>query len=202
LNIASALENATPLLLIIFGFGYALYAFYKHIAGRSGHSHGIPIVNKWLGIDPHAFSLSQHSHSQDHHHNHAYQHTGADMLYDHPNAKSAKAAVETDYLSAASSSMHRLQGKNAGWGLVAILGLTPCIALLPLSFASLKYGAAAIVLVSVIFAISTIATIVIMTWIGYKGLKLIQLDFFEKYGEIIAGLIIGLIGLSTKVFEL
>jgi hypothetical protein len=45
-----ALENATPLLLIVFGFGYAVYAFYKHITGRSGHSHGIPIV-KLIRLD-------------------------------------------------------------------------------------------------------------------------------------------------------
>jgi hypothetical protein len=34
------------------------------------------------------------------------------------------------------------------------------------------------------------------------GLSWIKLDFFESYGDVIAGAIIGLLGLATKVFEL
>ena len=69
-EIAVFLENATPLLLMIFGFGYAAYALYKQRVGASGHSHGIPIINKWLGIDPHAFDVPHHDHSNGHGHDH------------------------------------------------------------------------------------------------------------------------------------
>ena len=54
-EIAMFLENATPVLLMLFGFGYASYACYKQFVGHHSHSHGIPIINKWLGIDPHAY---------------------------------------------------------------------------------------------------------------------------------------------------
>ena len=37
-EIAGFLENATPWLLIVFGFGYALYALYKRVCGNSGHT--------------------------------------------------------------------------------------------------------------------------------------------------------------------
>jgi hypothetical protein len=95
-----------------------------------------------------------------------------------------------------------LKNERAGLGLVAILGLTPCIALLPMTFAAVKYGTMAIILVNVSFALTTIGTILILTWLGYLGLAWIKLGFFDEYGDIIAGVIIGLIGVATKVFEL
>jgi hypothetical protein len=98
--------------------------------------------------------------------------------------------------------MTDLKDKRAGWGLVAILGLTPCIALLPLTFSAIKYGTAAVVLVNVAFAVGTLGTIILFTWLGCLGLSWIKLEFFEKYGDVIAGIIIGLLGLATKVFEL
>jgi hypothetical protein len=98
--------------------------------------------------------------------------------------------------------MRDLKDKRAGWGLVAILGLTPCIALLPLTFTAIKYGTGAVILVNIAFAVGTLGTIVLFTWLGYLGLSWIKLDFFEKYGDVIAGTIIGLLGLATKVFEL
>ena len=52
--------------------------------------------------------------------------------------------------------MNDLKDKRAGWGLVAILGLTPCIALLPLTFSAIKYGTAAVILVNISFAVGTL----------------------------------------------
>lgn len=59
-----------------------------------------------------------------------------------------------------------------------------------------------IIFVNVIFAAATIGTTVLVTWLGFKGLSWIKLDFFDEYGDIIAGVIIGLLGVVTKVFEL
>ena len=56
-DIATFLENATPMLLIVFGFGYAAYALYKEYVGDWSHLHGIPIVNKWLGINATVYEL-------------------------------------------------------------------------------------------------------------------------------------------------
>ena len=85
---------------------------------------------------------------------------------------------------------------------MAILGLTPCIALLPLTFAAVRYGTTAIILVNVVFAAATIGTIVFLTWLGLAGLSWMNLAFFDEYGDIIAGLIIGLLGVVTKFFDL
>jgi len=274
-DIATFLENATPMLLIVFGFGYAAYAFYKQRVGAHGHSHGIPFVNKWLGIDPHAYELPGHTHSNDYlidltiggvelylhnmelhinfvhddhlhgydatseedhdhahaHgdevvHNHKHQHwvkgleghvhgDGAHHTHDehlptheahsHSHGDHARGHSDhghTDTHHEHGASKGSLKDKKAGWGLVAILGLTPCIALLPLTFAAVKYGTMVIILVNVVFAAATIGTIVLFTWLGYLGLSWIKLEFFDKYGDIIAGTIIGLLGVATKVFEL
>jgi len=240
-NIALFLENATPMLLIVFGFGYAAYALYKQRVGSLGHSHGVPIINKWLGINAHAYDLpgQTHSHAQDvsftvagrfvialhkldvvtyvvhddHMHgydatteaDHEHKHYHDEKLHEHRHKHSVKGIdgfVHSHGDENPREEVRDLKDKRAGWGLVAILGLTPCIALLPLTFAAIKYGTGAVILVNIAFTIGTLGTIVLFTWLGYLGLSWIKLDFFEKYGDVIAGAIIGLLGLATKLFEL
>jgi ABC-type nickel/cobalt efflux system permease component RcnA len=240
-EVAEVFEKATPLLLIVFGFGYAAYALYKQRVGARGHTHGIPIINKWLGINAHAYDLpgQEHSHAQDvsfslgsritiylhkldlivyvahddHMHgydattekDHEHKHYHAELLHEHKHKHRVKGIdgfVHSHGEEAGQQSPIDLKDKRAGWGLVAILGLTPCIALLPLTFTAVKYGTMAVILVNIAFTVGTLGTIVLFTWLGYLGLSWIKLDFFEKYGDVIAGAIIGLLGLATKIFEL
>jgi len=238
-SVAEFLENATPLLLIIFGFGYAGYAFYKQRVGAHGHAHGIPLINKWLGINAHAYDLPGQTHSHDtdislnffdkftiylhkldivvyvahddHLHsydatteeNHTHKHYHEDLLHEHRHKHTKVGFVHSHHAEGSSlDGTANLKDKRAGWGLVAILGLTPCIALLPLTFAAVKYGSLAVILVNISFAVGTLGTILLFTWLGYLGLSWIKLEFFEEYGDVIAGLIIGLLGVATKVFEL
>lgn len=165
-EVALFLENATPVLLMIFGFLYTLWAWYRHRIKKYGHIHGISFLNKLLGIDPHDYCMDSES------------------SHDHDNR-------QVD-----------LTGKNAGWGLVLILGLTPCIALLPLTFAAARYGTVIVILVNVIFAVTTLLAILIATWLGCKGFSLLKLKFFEKYGDYIAGVIIFLAGFAVKLLDL
>ena len=239
-DIAQFFENATPMLLIIFGFGYAAYAFYKQRVGAHGHSHGIPIINKWLGLDPHAYELPGHNHNQqegvrignlnlylhnlevhitidhddhlhgydatqekDHEHKHSHSN---EAVHEHKHRHQVKGlddhSHEEEHEHGQRNGKADLKDKRAGWGLVAILGLTPCLALLPLTFAAVKYGTTAVILVNISFAVATVGTIIIFTWLGLKGLSWIKLEFFDEYGDIIAGVIIGLLGVATKVLEL
>lgn len=240
-DIAVFLENATPLLLIFFGFGYAGYALYKERVGTLGHAHGIPLINKWLGINAHVYDLPGQSHADvqdacipigtrfliclhnldmvtyvahdDHMHSydasveedHQHRHYHGDRLHEHRHKHRVKGIdgfVHSHDGEQGAGAVTDLKDKRAGWGLVAILGLTPCIALLPLTFAAIKYGTAAVLLVNVAFAVGTLGTIVLFTWLGCLGLSWIKLEFFERYGDVIAGAIIGLLGLATKLFEL
>lgn len=242
-DIAVLLENATPVLLMIFGFGYAAYAFYQRRVGGHGHSHGIPIIDKWLGTKPYPSALPHHKHHHhdkrmkrkrglrygninlylhnmelhirvdhdDHYHHddtagerdHNHEHAHGNMAHNHMHRHhKGKFHVRADNEREHGENEAAREDKKAAWGLVAILGLTPCIALLPLTFAAVKYGTMGVVLVNVIFAAATIAAILLLTWLGCVGVARIQLGFFNEYGDIIAGAIIGLLGVMTKVFDL
>ncbi len=237
-DVAEFLETATPMLLMIFGFGYAAYALYKQWVGDGLHVHGIAFVNRWLGINEQVYELPENPEQDvaipvftrimlwfhrmglvsgtahdDHMHgfdateeeDHEHVHEHGTLVHEHPHIHKVKGidgSVHEHGELTEEQSTFDLKDKRAGWGLVAILGLTPCIALLPLTFASVKYGTAAVILVNVSFAVGTLGTILLFTWLGYLGLSWIKLDFFEKYGDVIAGAIIGLLGLATKVFEL
>jgi len=94
----------------------------------------------------------------------------------------------------------KISGKKAGFGLVIIIGLSPCVALLPFVFATAPMGIEPTILVILSFSFFTITTILLMTTFVSKGLEWIKLEFFERYGDIIAGLVIALIGGLTIFF--
>ncbi len=84
---------------------------------------------------------------------------------------------------------------GSAW-LVAIVGIAPCFTLIPVLFDAMWYGTTTILSVMVVYAISTIGMMVILTSIALKTITFItRLAKIEKYIEIIAGLIILAIGL-------
>jgi nickel/cobalt exporter len=178
-EVAEFLQEVTPTLLIAFGAVYALTSVYKLRVSRHGHSHGISFVNQWLGIDPHDYDLPGHDH--DHRH---------DESCGHEQGHCKRDVLPREHLSS-----------KAAWGLVVILGITPCVALMPLTFAAVKYGVFAIVLINAVFAFSAIASILLATWLALRGMKLLRLKFFDKYGGLTAGLIIALLGAAGHLLE-
>lgn len=80
--------------------------------------------------------------------------------------------------------------------MVAIVGIAPCFTLIPVLLSALWYGTHTILLVMVVYAISTIGMMVILTSIALKTITFItKLTKVEKYVEVIAGLIILVVGL-------
>ena len=79
--------------------------------------------------------------------------------------------------------------------LLLILGSSPMIEGIPAFFAASKYGIGLIVLMAIFFAASTIATYMILCVYSLEGLERIKLGPFEKYGEVLSGSFIALIGL-------
>jgi hypothetical protein len=150
-----------------------------HIHSGHSHAHGEHDDDH----DDHGHPHKSHGHDHEEH-EHDHGHRPAHKGHEHDHKKT------------------NLKDKRAGWGLVIILALTPCIALLPLTFAAVKYGTMAVILVNISFTVGTVFTIMLFTWLGLKGLSWIKFEFFEEYGDIIAGVIIGLLGIATKVLEL
>ena len=176
------MKAITPALLIAFGAGYTFISLYKLRVSRHDHSHGLGVLNRWLGIDPHDYEFHKNSNSGapvpacagDHHH-------------------------EKEHCDCPTLPGHHMSSR-AAWGLVVILGITPCVALVPLTFAAFQHGMGTVLLINVVFSVSAVFSILFATFLALKGLKLIRLAFFDKYGGVTAGIIIVSIGVIGIFF--
>ncbi|GAC1406874.1 MAG: hypothetical protein NVSMB64_13070 [Candidatus Velthaea sp.] len=84
--------------------------------------------------------------------------------------------------------------------LLLILGSSPMVEGIPAFFAASKYGAGQIIAMAIAFAISTIATYVVLCVSSSAGLQRLRFGRFEEYGEVISGGFISLVGLVFLVF--
>jgi len=84
--------------------------------------------------------------------------------------------------------------------LLLILGSSPMIEGIPAFFAAVKYGAALLAVMAVVFAISTIATYVVLCVSSAEGLQRMRFGTFEQYGEVLSGAFIAVIGIVFLAF--
>jgi len=189
-NFASVAEVVTGWAMILFGAGFALYAYLK-----GGHSHhDIPFVNKLFHIDNREAEELMHVHDRcDHghdHHHHGHDHHEHDPHRD-PHHHHTDDNHDHDHCRKNGSAL------EPGYGLVAIIALTPCILLMPLALRAGEMGLAAVAGTIIVFFVATLAAILILVAAGLKGLEVIQFEFFEKFGEVITGVIIGFMGVMV-----
>ena len=78
--------------------------------------------------------------------------------------------------------------------LLLILGSSPMIEGLPAFFSASTYGATLLAVMSVVFAAATIVTYVVMSVIGARSLQNASIGRFERYGELLSGLLVALVG--------
>lgn len=189
INFASTAEIVTGSALILFGFGYALYAWRRgghthinmlppshdpdHIHGPTDpaafptHSHGVPATSD---------SLSRAAHVHGHEHDHS----------EHAHSQPAEDPVLS----------------RSPFALVVIMGLTPCVALLPLAFAAAATSTAHAISVIVVYSVSSIVPILVLTFLGSKGIAMLKLNWIDRYGDVLTGVVIGAIGIMTAVLGL
>jgi len=65
---------------------------------------------------------------------------------------------------------------------------------IPAFFAASRYGVALLVLMAFVFAASTIVTYVALCVYSTAGLQRVKLGALERYGEVISGMFISLVG--------
>jgi hypothetical protein len=80
--------------------------------------------------------------------------------------------------------------------LLLILGSSPMVEGIPAFFAASKYGVGLIALMSVVFAATTIATYVLLCVYSTAGLQRMRLGPVERYGEVLSGAFIALVGVA------
>ena len=87
---------------------------------------------------------------------------------------------------------HKTTARTA---LLLILGSSPMVEGIPAFFAAGKYGIGLIVVMGVVFAISTIATYMLLCVYSTAGLQRVRLGVFERYGGT-SGVFIALVGVA------
>jgi hypothetical protein len=134
-------------------------------------------------------------------HNHIHRHGGGQPhvhWHDHPRATAHDIAP----VIAADPPLHQHRHKtSARTALVLILGSSPMVEGIPAFFAAGKYGSALIGAMAVAFAISTIATYVALCVTSMAGLQLLRFGSLERYGEVLSGALIALIGLAFGIMS-
>jgi ABC-type nickel/cobalt efflux system permease component RcnA len=86
--------------------------------------------------------------------------------------------------------------------LLLILGSSPMIEGVPAFFAAGKYGFGLLIVMTLVFAASTMATYVILSVYSAKGLQQIRFGRFERYGEILSGSVIAAVGVVFWIWPL
>jgi hypothetical protein len=84
--------------------------------------------------------------------------------------------------------------------LLLILGSSPMVEGIPAFFAAGKYGPSLIIVMSLVFAATTIATYVVLCVASLVGLQRVSLGPLERYGEVISGVFIALVGVVFWAF--
>lgn len=86
------------------------------------------------------------------------------------------------------------------WSLFLIFVLGPCEPLIPLLMVpALEWGTAEAVLVSLVFAVVTLGTMIALVTAGYYGMRLPVLRRFEVHADVLAGLAIAVTGFAIKL---
>lgn len=71
---------------------------------------------------------------------------------------------------------------------------------IPAFFAAANYGFGLIVAMSVVFALSTIVTYVVLCVYSAVGLQRVRLGAVERYGEVLSGAFICLVGIAFWIW--
>ncbi|MEX3943554.1 hypothetical protein AB4Y44_29205 [Paraburkholderia sp. BR10937] len=122
-----------------------------------------------------AFAEHEHHHEDHEHHDH-HDHHG----HGHAHGAQRKTSSRT--------------------ALLLILGSSPMIEGIPAFFAAGKYGLSLIVIMALVFAASTILTYVLLCVYSTASLQRVKLGALERYGEVLSGVFIALVGLAFWLF--
>jgi hypothetical protein len=128
-------------------------------------------------------------------HVHLHRHGGTPHVHwhDHAPVTFHPVTAEIEAQPPIHDHRHKMTARTA---LLVILGSSPMVEGIPAFFAAGKYGVGLISLMAFFFAFSTIATYVLLCVYSTAGLQRVRLGAFERYGEVLSGAFIALLGLT------
>jgi hypothetical protein len=164
--LGETLERASAALLVLFGLGYALWAWTK-----GGHFHpGGALLHRAGG--GHACSGDEGPGNPEHLHYHA----------------------DDGLIGSAAG----------GWGalgLAVIVGVNPCVLLLPIMVVSIPRGPGTVALVAAAYTLPAVGLMVGLSVLGVRVGWRIRLPVAARYAELGSGLLIALLGLAFWVLH-
>jgi ABC-type nickel/cobalt efflux system permease component RcnA len=163
--LGDSLARASAVLLIVFGLGYAAWAWRKgghfHPGGRLAHE----------GHD----EASCADGTRGFHDGHLHYHADGDMIHG--------------------------ADQRSGYYLAFIVGINPCILILPIMFSSVERGATAVALVTLAYTVTTVALMVGLSVVGVVVARRIPVPGIARHMELVSGLLIALTGVLLFLFD-
>lgn len=163
--LGDSLARASAVLLIVFGLGYAAWAWRKgghfHPGGRLAHE----------GHD----EASCADGTGGFHDGHLHYHADGDMIHG--------------------------ADRRSGYYLAFIVGINPCILILPIMFSSVERGATAVALVTLAYTVTTVALMVGLSVAGVVVARRIPVPGIARHMELVSGLLIALTGVLLFLFD-
>ncbi len=211
-------DAASGIALIGFG-GWVAYSAWRELHPTAGQGHGHSHAHDPVGEHGH----HQHPHPHDAPFVHEHQQAPADdrlyaplrgnaamltrHVHIHRHGSAAAHAHWHDHFPAtahpvlagfaAEPPLHLHRHKTtARTALLLILGSSPMVEGIPAFFAAAKYGVGLIIPMAAVFALSTITAYVLLCVHATAGLHRLRLGAFERYGEVLSGAVIVLVGLT------
>jgi hypothetical protein len=133
------------------------------------------------------------SHAHLHRHNYGAQHA---HWHDHDSSTLHVLVAEFGFVPL-HDHRHRTPARTA---MLLVLGSSPMVEGIPAFFAAAKFGAGLILVMATAFGLCTIATYVLLCVYSAAGLQRIRLAPVQRYGEVLSGALIALIGLIFLLF--
>lgn len=128
-------------------------------------------------------------------HVHAHRHNSGGSVHvhwhDHDAATAHPVMSDLDASPPQHAHTHKTTGRTA---LLLILGSSPMVEGIPAFFAAGKFGVGVVAAMALVFSASTIATYVLLCVYSSTGLQRLQFEAFERYGEVLSGAFIALVG--------
>lgn len=94
--------------------------------------------------------------------------------------------------------IHDVKGTSE-WTLLALFSVDPCVALLPIIFASASLPGTATAGIIVVYEIATIGTMLTLVLTARAGVSLLRGSLFDRYSHATAGALIALTGILVTV---
>ena len=169
-----SIGRLSSVLLIIFGAAYALW-----FLARGGHQHS-------FGMHPHHAPGTAHTSSTPHPHD----------LEDSAGIGSSRAVAVAGVPNVRPDAVAATRrGTLSGLSLAGIVGMNPCVLVIPYICVAGSMGTAPLLMVAGAFAVSTVVSMMGVTLIGLKGTARLESPFLMRYGEVVSGSLIALTGL-------